>query len=65
MRNAQQCKAKEEIMGKLDDKTAFWLKDFSKKVLPMEFRETQKNYFRKKGTVYACRCHLFEETKPA
>ena len=28
---------------------AFWLKNFSQKVLPMNFRECQNEYFGKKG----------------
>ena len=49
MRDAQQKKAKEDMFEQISDTVAFWLKDFGQKVLPMEFREGQRNYFGKKG----------------
>ena len=33
----------------MDHETAFWLKDFCQKLLPVKFREGQKDYFGKKG----------------
>ena len=46
---SQQKKAKIDACAQLDDKTAFWLKDYAQKVLPVKFREGQKEYFGKKG----------------
>ena len=49
MRDAQQKKAKIDAFSKLDSETGFWLKDFCQKILPVKFREEQKEYFGKKG----------------
>ena len=49
MRDFQQKKAKVDAYKQLDNKTGFWLKDFDQKVLPVRFREGQKEYFGKKG----------------
>ena len=49
MRDVQQRKAKSDAFLQLDNETAFWLKDFSQKILPVKFREGQKEYFGKKG----------------
>ena len=49
MRDAQQKKAKVDAFQNLDENTGFWLKDFCQKVLPVKFREGQKEYFGKKG----------------
>ena len=49
MRDSQQAKAKVPAFEQLDSSTAFWLKDYAQKVLPAKYRETQKDYFGKKG----------------
>lgn len=49
IRDSQQRKAKTFCFDNLDDETAFWLKDFAQKVLPMRYREGQREYFGKKG----------------
>ena len=49
MRDSQQAKAKVSALEKLDVNTGFWLKDYAQKVLPAKYRETQKDYFGKKG----------------
>ena len=49
MRDAQQRKAKVNAFIQLDENTGFWLKDFCQKILPMKYREGQKEYFGKKG----------------
>ena len=49
MRNSQQKKAKAAAFQKLDQTSALWLKDFAQKILPVKFREGQKDYFGKKG----------------
>ena len=49
MRDAQQKKAKKFAFEKLDNETAFWLKDYCQKIIPTKFREGQKEYFGKKG----------------
>ena len=49
MRNSQQKKAKAAAFQKLDQTSALWLKDFAQKILPIKFREGQKDYFGKKG----------------
>ena len=49
MRDAQQKKGKTQCFNRLEDDSAFWLKDFCQKILPVKFREGQKEYFGKKG----------------
>ena len=49
MRDGQQRKAKYDAFSLLDHDTGFWIKDFAQKVLPVKFREGQKDYFGKKG----------------
>ena len=49
MRDSQQKKAKSEAFDKLSESTGFWLKDFCQKIIPVKFREGQKEYFAKKG----------------
>ena len=49
VRDVQQQKAKHEAFNKLGENTAFWLKDFCQKILPMRYREVQRDYFGKKG----------------
>lgn len=49
IRDSQQRKAKIEAFDNLDNKTAFWLKDFCQKILPVRYREGQREYFGKKG----------------
>ena len=49
MRDAQQKKAKTAALQEIDDETTFWLKDFCQKILPVKFREGQRDYFGKKG----------------
>ena len=49
MWDAQQWKAKNWCYQQLSETCAFWLKDFSQKILPMDYREGQKECFGKKG----------------
>ena len=49
IRDSQQYKAKEYAFECLKENTAFWLRDFSQKVLPVKFRERQQDYYGKKG----------------
>ena len=49
IRDAQQKKAKSQCFNKLNEETCFWLKDFCQKIIPVRFREGQKEYFGKKG----------------
>ena len=49
IRDYQQRQAKAYCFSNLDATTGFWLKDFAQKVLPMRFREGQREYFGKKG----------------
>ena len=49
MRDYQQRKAKTFCFDNLNEKTGFWLKDFAQKVLPVRYREGQREYFGKKG----------------
>ena len=49
MRDVQQKKAKAAVFDKLSEQCALWLKDFGQKILPVKFREGQKEYFGKKG----------------
>ena len=49
MRDSQQKKAKYEAFDKLSESTGFWLKDFCQKIIPVKFREGQKEYFGKKS----------------
>ena len=50
MRDAQRRKTKDWCFQQLSETCAFWLKDFSQKILPMHYREGQKEHFGKKGT---------------
>ena len=52
-RDYQQRQAKAYCFNNLDNETGFWLKDFAQKILPMRFREGQREYFGKRH-VYAC-----------
>ena len=49
MRDHQQKKAKTHCFDQLDNETAFWLRDFAQKILPVKYREGQREYFGKKG----------------
>ena len=49
IRDVQQHKAKTTCIDELDEKSAFWLRDFCQKILPVKFREGQQDYFGKKG----------------
>ena len=49
MRDHQQRKAKAYCFENLNPQTAFWLKDFAQKVIPIRYREGQREYFGKKG----------------
>ena len=49
IRDVQQRRAKSYCFNHLGHETAFWLKDFAQKLLPMRFREGQREYFGKKG----------------
>ena len=49
MRDSQQKKAKTTCLDDMNDVSAFWLRDFAQKILPMKYREGQREYFGKKG----------------
>ena len=49
MHDVQQKKAKEFAFSKISETVAFWLKDFSQKVLLIAFGDGQREYFDKKG----------------
>ncbi|CAF1255298.1 unnamed protein product [Didymodactylos carnosus] len=49
IRDVQQRRAKSDAMEKLDNDTDFCIRDWSQKILPMQFREPQKDYFGKRG----------------
>jgi hypothetical protein len=49
VRGVQQAKAKSFAMNQLSTTCGVWLRDWAQKVLPMKFRESQKEYFGKKG----------------
>ena len=46
---AQQSKAKSYAFHKIDNNSALWLHDFSQKIIPIKYCESQKEYFGKKG----------------
>ena len=49
IRDFQQRQAKAYCFRNMSGFTAFWLKDFSQKILPQRYREGQREYFGKKG----------------
>ena len=49
IRDAQKKKAEEYAFSKLKEITASWLRDFCQKVLPIKFRESQQDYYGRKG----------------
>ena len=51
IRDAQQKKAKKYVFANLKENTAFWLRDFCQKVLPVKFQESQQDMV-KRGSVY-------------
>ena len=56
MRDAQQ-KAKTYCFDRLEDDSAIWLKNVCQKILPVRFREGQKEYFGKKEM--SLHAHIF------
>ena len=49
VRDAQQSKAKSYAFDKIDNNSALRLHDFSQKIIPIKYCESQKEYFGKKG----------------
>jgi hypothetical protein len=49
IRHFAQSKSKNDILKNLNPDSAFWLRDWSMKVLPMEYREKSSNWFGKRG----------------
>ena len=49
IRDEQQKQAKIYASEQISETTAFWLRDYSQKILPRSYREGQKSYFGKKG----------------
>ena len=49
VRDVQQIKVKSYAFDKVDNNSAFWLCDFSQKIIPIKYCESQKEYFGKKG----------------
>ena len=62
IRDHQQRKAKAYCFDNLEEDEAFWLKDFAQKVIPIRYREGQREYFGKKGDVSSHRC-IFSKGK--
>ena len=48
VRDVQQIKAKSYVFDKVDNNSAFWLSDFSQKIIPIKYCERKKEYFVKK-----------------
>ena len=59
--DVQQRKAKKAILENLDDDSVFWLRNFTQKILPCQFREGQKKYFGKKGISFHVNFMLLKE----
>ena len=51
VRDVQQIKVKSYAFDKVDNNSAFWLCDFSQKIIPIKYCESQKEYFGKKGMI--------------
>ena len=49
MRDPQQKKAKEFAFSHISETVGFWLKDFSQKVVPVKFLDSQKYYYGKRA----------------
>lgn len=49
IRSVQQEKAKTIALDQTDEETAFWLQDWSQKILPQNYREKQQDYYGKRG----------------
>ena len=49
MRDTQQKKAREYAFANIKENIAFWFRDFCQKVVPVKFRESQQDYYGKKG----------------
>ena len=49
VRDVQQSKAKSYAFNKVDHNSAFWFCDFSQKIIPIKYCESQEEYFGKKG----------------
>ena len=49
IRDVQQSKAKSYAFDKTESNSVRWLRDFSQKIIPIKYRESQKEYFGKKG----------------
>ena len=49
IRDAQQSKVKSYVSHKIDNNSALWLRDFSQKIIPVKYCESQKEYSGKKG----------------
>ena len=60
IRGVQQEKAKMFAMENIDMNTGLWISDWAQKILPLQYRERQKEYFGKKG-VPTCGCSVDEE----
>ena len=51
VRDALQSKAKSYAFHKIDNNSALWLLEFSQKIIPIKYCESQKEYFGKKGRI--------------
>ena len=63
LRSVQQNKAREHAMNNLDLETGLWLSDWAQKILPVAFREGQKEYFGKKGMSMHIDCFILQNGK--
>lgn len=49
IRGVQQNEAKVNAFAQLNEENGLWIRDWAQKVLPVKYRESQKEYFGKKG----------------
>lgn len=61
VRGYQQNLSKTKVFSNLKENQAIWIRHWAQKILPLEFREAQKNYFGKRGnTLYFKKIFLFQ-----
>ena len=56
LRTFQQDQARQDTLNRLDDQTIMVINDWAMKLLPMRFRETQSQWFAKRGISWLCCC---------
>lgn len=60
IRGVQQTEAKINAFAQLNEENGLWIRDWAQKVLPVMYRESQKEYFGKKGMLCRYRCILLQ-----